>query len=63
MSVVVLPLLHTGLIDGQQLSVSKMVPSFGRGELFAIKSYWFSILQQLSPYSYITVISSQVNPE
>ena len=40
----VLPPLHTGLIYGQQLSVSNMVPSFSRGELFAIKSYWLSIL-------------------
>ena len=41
----ILPLLHTGLINGQQLPVSNMVPSFNRGELFSIKSYWLSILQ------------------
>ena len=59
----VLPPLHTGLIYGQQFSVSSMVPSFSGGELFAIKSYWLSILRQLRPYSYITGISSQVNPQ
>ena len=59
----VLPPLHTGLINDQQFSVSNMVPSFIRGELFAIESYWLSILQQLSPYSYITIICSQINPE
>ena len=40
----VLPPLHTSLINGQQLFVSNMVPSFGRGELFNLKSYWLSIL-------------------
>ena len=63
MPVEVLSPLHKSLIHGQQLSVSNMVPSFGRGELFAIKSYWLSILRQLNPYSYIIGISSQVNPE
>ena len=29
----VLSLLYTGLIDGQQLSVSDMVPGFSRGKL------------------------------
>ena len=38
MPVEVLPPLHTSLINGQQLSVSNMVPSFSRGELFAIKA-------------------------
>ena len=49
MPVEVLPPLHTGLINGQQLSVSNMVPSFSRGELFAIKSYWLSILSTTQP--------------
>ena len=45
----VLAPLHTGLINGQQFSVSDMVPSFSRGEIFAIKSYWLSIMQKFSP--------------
>ena len=40
-----------------------MIPSFSRGELFSKESHWLFILQQLSPYSYITNIYSQVNPE
>ena len=46
MPVEVLPLLHAGLIYSQQLSASNMAPSFSRGELFAIKNYyWLSILR------------------
>ena len=59
----VLPQLYTSLINGQQLSVSNMVPSFSKGEFFAKKSYWLPILQQLCPYSYITGICSQINSE
>ena len=40
-----------------------MIPGFSRGKLFPIESYWLSILRQLSPYSHITGISSQINPE
>ena len=43
MPVEVLPPLHTGLINGQQLSVSDMVPSFSRGELLTIECHWLSI--------------------
>ena len=59
----VLSPLHAGLIDGQQLTVSDMIPSFSRGRLITIESNWFSILRQLSPYSHITGISSQINPK
>ena len=63
MPVEVLSPLHTSLMNVQQLFVSNMVPSFSRGELFAIKSYLLPILRQLSPYSYITGIFSQIYPE
>ena len=63
MTVEVLSLLHTSLINAQQLSVSNIVSIFSRGELFAIKNYWLPILRQLSPYSYITGIFNQINPE
>ena len=43
--------------------VSDMIPSFSRGKLLSVESYWLSILCQLSPYSHITGISSQINPE
>ena len=59
----VLPPLYTNLINGQQFSVSNMVPSFSSGELFTVKSYWLSILLQGSPNSYITGISIQITPE
>ena len=60
----VLPPLHTGLINGQQFPVSNMVPSFSRGELFCYKKLLVvHSVQQLSPYSYITGICSQINPE
>ena len=63
MSMEVLFPFHTGLIDGKQLMVSDMIPGLSRGKLFTIESNWLSILWQLSPYSYITGISSQINPE
>ena len=59
----VLPPLHKGLIDGQQFTVSDMIPGFSRGKHLTMKSYWLSILHQLSPYSHITSISSQINPK
>ena len=59
----VLSPFHTGLIDGKQLTNSDMIPVLSRGKLLTIESNWFSILQQLSPYSHITGISSQINPE
>ena len=59
----VLSLFYTGLIDGKQLTVSDMIPGLSRGKLFTIESNWLSILRQLSPYSHITGISSQINPE
>ena len=59
----VLSPFHTGLIDGKQLTVSDMIPGLSRGKLFTIESNWLSILQQLSPYSHITGISSQINPK
>ena len=59
----VLSPFHTGLIDGKQLTVSDMIPGFSRGKLLTIESNWLSILRQLSPYSHITGISSQINPE
>ena len=43
--------------------VSDMISSFSRGKLLTIESYWLFILRQLSPYSHITEISSQINPE
>ena len=43
--------------------VSDMIPGLSRGKLLTIESNWLSILQQLSPYSQITGISSQINPE
>ena len=63
MPVEVLSPLHTGLIDGKQLTVSNMIPGFSRGNLLTIESNWLFILQQLSPYSHITGVSSQINPE
>ena len=63
MSVEVLSPLHTSLINRQQLSVRNMLPTFNRCKFFIIKSYWLSILQQLSPYSYITSICCQINLE
>ena len=59
----VLSPLHAGLLDGQQLTVSDMIPGFSRGKLFTIESNWLLILRQLIPYSHITGISSQINPE
>ena len=59
----VLSPFHTGLIDGKQLTVSDMIPGLSRGKLLTIESNWLSILRQLSPYSHITGISSQINPE
>ena len=59
----VLSPLHTGLIDGKQLTISDMIPGLSRGKLLTIESNWLSILRQLSPYSHITGISSQINPE
>ena len=58
----VLPPFHTDLIDGKQLTVSDMIPGFSRGKLLTIESNWLFILQQCSPYSHITGISSQINP-
>ena len=40
-----------------------MIPGLSRGKLLTIESNWLFILQQLSPYSHITGISSQINPE
>ena len=54
---------HTGLLDGKQLTVGDMIPGLSRGKLLTIERNWLSILQQLSPYSHITGISSQINPE
>ena len=45
MPIEVLPLLHTGLINGKQLLVSDIVSSFSRGELLTIESHWLSILR------------------
>ena len=59
----VLSPFHTGLIDGKQLTVSDMIPGLSRGKLLTIESNLLSILQQLSLYSHITFISSQINPE
>ena len=59
----VLSPFHTGLMDGKQLMVSDMIPSLSRGKLLTIEINWLSILRQLSPYSHITGISSQINPE
>ena len=59
----VLSSFHTGLIDGKQLTVSNIISGFSRGKLLTIKSNWLSILQQLSRYTHITSISSQINPE
>ena len=59
----VLSPFHTGLIEGQQLTISDMMPGLSRGKLLTIESNWLSIIRQLSPYSHITVISSQINPE
>ena len=44
MPVEVLSPLHAGLIDGKHLTVSDMIPSFSRGKLLAIESYWLAIL-------------------
>ena len=63
MPVEVLSLLHTGLVDGQQLRVGDIIPGLSRGKLLTVESYWLSILKQLSPYSHITGISSQINSE
>ena len=43
MSVEVLSPLHAGLIDGKQVKVSDMIPSFSRYKLLAIESYQLSI--------------------
>ena len=59
----VLSPFYTGLIDGKQLTVSDMIPGFIMGKLFTIECNWLSILRQLNPYSHITGISSQINPE
>ena len=59
----VLSPFHTGLIDGKQLTISDMIPGLSRGKLFPIESNWLYILRQLSPYSHIAGISSQINPE
>ena len=59
----VLSPFETGLIDGKQLMVSEIIPGPSRGKLLTIESNWLSILQQLSPYSHITGISSQINQE
>ena len=59
----VLSPLYTGLIDGKQLTISDMIPGLSRGKLLTIKSNRLSILQQFSPYSHITGISSQINPK
>ena len=59
----VLSLLHTGLINSKQFMVSDMIPGLSRGKFLTIESSWLFILQQLSPYSHITGISSQINPE
>ena len=53
----------TGLIDSKQLTVSDMIPGLSRGKLLTIESNWLSILRKFSPYSHITGISSQINPE
>ena len=63
MPIEVLSPFHTGLIDGQKLMASDMIPGFSMGKLLTIESNWLSILQQLRPYSHITGISSQINPE
>ena len=44
MPVEVLSPLHAGLIDGQQLTVSDMIPGFCRGKLLTIESNWLFIL-------------------
>ena len=62
MLVEVLSPLHAGLIDGQQLMVSDMIPGFSRGKLLTMESNWLFILRQLSRCSHITGISSQINP-
>ena len=59
----VLSPLQTGLINGKQFMVSDMMPGLSRGKLLTIESNWLSILRQLSPYSHITGIRSQINPE
>ena len=59
----VLYLFHKGLIDGKQLTISDIIPGLSVGKLLTIESNWLSILRQLSPYSHITGISSQINPE
>ena len=63
MPVEILSPLHASLIDGQQLTVGDMIPGFNRGKFLTIESNWLSFLQQLSPYSHTTGISSQINPE
>ena len=40
----VLSPLHTGLIDGKQLTISDMIPGLSRGKLLTIESNWLSIL-------------------
>ena len=59
----VLSPFHIGFIDGKQLTISDMIPGLNRGKLPTIESNCLSILRQLSPYSHITGISSQINPE
>ena len=63
MPVGVLSPLHTGLINGKQFTVSDMIPGLSRCKLLTIESNWLSILRQLSPYSHMTGISNQINPE
>ena len=63
MPIEVISPFHTGLIDGKQLTISDIIPGLSRGKLLTLESNWLSILQQLSPYSHITGIGSQINPE
>ena len=44
MPVEVLSPLHTGLINGKQLTVSDMIRGLSRGKLLTIESNWLSIL-------------------
>ena len=40
----VLSPLHTGLIDGKQLTISDMIPGLSRGKLPTLESNWMSNL-------------------
>ena len=40
-----------------------MIFGFSRGKLLTVEIYWLPILRKISPYSHITGISSQINPE